>query len=99
MVMKSMTVDDDPNKIKADYFLLDRSKRGEGEMVDLEKASRLTGNFPIFIAGGLTPDNVASVVSQIRPFAVDVAGGVETDGHQDIEKVKLFIRNAKGESL
>ena len=98
-VIKSMTVDDDPNKIKADYFLLDRSKRGEGEMVDLEKASRLTGNFPIFIAGGLTPDNVASVVSQIRPFAVDVAGGVETDGHQDIEKVKLFIRNAKGESL
>lgn len=98
-VIKSITENDQPDKIKADYFLLDRPNRGEGEMVDLEKASKLTTNLPIFIAGGLTPDNVASVVSQIRPFAVDVAGGIETNGRQDLEKIRLFVRNAKGESV
>lgn len=98
-VIKFITEDNQSNKIKADYFLLDRFNRGEGEMVDLEKASKLAANLPIFIAGGLTIDNVASVVSQISPFAVDVAGGIETNGHQDIEKIKLFIRNAKGTSL
>lgn len=97
-VIKSITENDQPDKIQADYFLLDRSKRGEGEMVDLEKASKLTTNLPIFIAGGLTPENVASVVSKISPYAVDVASGIETDGHQDLEKIKLFVRNAKGES-
>lgn len=94
-VIKSISENDQPDKIKADYFLLDRSNSGEGEMVDLEKASKLTANLPIFIAGGLTPDNVASVVSQISPFAVDVAGGVETEGKQDLNKIKLFIKNAK----
>lgn len=98
-VIKSISENDQPDKIKADYFLLDRSNRGEGKMVDLEKASNLTANLPIFIAGGLTPDNVARVVSKVSPFAVDVAGGIETDGHQDLEKIKRFVRNAKGESL
>lgn len=98
-VIKSITEYDQPDNIKADYFLLDRSKREEGGMVNLEKASNLTANLPIFIAGGLTADNVASVVSQVNPFAVDVAGGIETDGHQDLEKIKLFIGNAKGVSL
>lgn len=98
-VIKSITVDDRLDRIKAAYFLLDRSNRGEGEMVDLEKAANLVTNVPMFVAGGLTTDNVASVVRRVKPFAVDVAGGIETNGYQDIEKIKLFIKNAKGESL
>ncbi len=95
-VIKFITLDDQPEEIRADYFLLDRSKRGKGKMVNLEKATQLAANYPLFFAGGFTPDNVSMVVKQVKPFAVDVAGGIETDGYQDLEKIKLFIENAKG---
>lgn len=95
-VIKSITMDDHPAKIKTDYFILDRIKRGEGEMVDFKEAAILARKFPLFLAGGLNPDNIAKAVISVRPFAVDVTGGIETDGFQDLEKIKLFIKNAKG---
>lgn len=95
-VIKSIALNDRVEKIKADYLLLDRPERGKGKMVDLEKATNLATNFPLFIAGGLTPDNVALIVKKVKPFAVDVAGGVETNGYQDPEKIKQFIKNVKG---
>lgn len=95
-VIKSITVYDQPEMTKAEYFLLDRPSRGKGEMVNFEKANQLAANFPIFYAGGLTPSNVSLVIRQVNPFAVDVAGGIETNNHQDVGKIKLFIRNAKG---
>lgn len=95
-VIKSITLDDQVERIKADYLLLDRTKRGEGKMVDFAKAAKLAANFRMFIAGGLNPDNVANVIKKVRPFAVDVASGVETNGKQDLNKIRLFIKNAKG---
>ncbi|MBI4008964.1 phosphoribosylanthranilate isomerase [Candidatus Roizmanbacteria bacterium] len=97
--IKFITLDDQPEKIRSDYFLLDRPKRGKGKMVDLEKASQLAADFPLFYAGGLTPDNVLIVVKQVKPFAVDVAGGIETNGIQDIKKIIKFISNAKKISI
>ena len=79
----------------SEYVLLDREVQGKGEMVDLEKAAGFSKNLKTFFSGGLTPENVADVVKKVQPFAVDVAGGIETDGEIDNDKMKRFIKNVK----
>lgn len=46
---------------------------------------------PIFLAGGLTPDNVAEAVESVGPFALDVCSGVRTDGALDPAKLERFF--------
>ncbi len=46
---------------------------------------------PVFLAGGLTPENVARAVSQVRPFALDVCSGVRTDDRLDETKLFRFF--------
>jgi phosphoribosylanthranilate isomerase len=48
---------------------------------------------PVFLAGGLTPENVASAIREVRPFAVDVCSGLRTDGNLDEAKVERFFGN------
>jgi phosphoribosylanthranilate isomerase len=53
-------------------------------------------NTPIILAGGLTSENVRSAIKQVRPYAVDVSGGVEASkGIKDAEKVRAFVRAVK----
>ncbi|MEW6727143.1 MAG: phosphoribosylanthranilate isomerase [Bacillota bacterium] len=71
---------------------------GTGRALDWAKLRGLDWPRPLVLAGGLTPENVASAVAAVRPWAVDVSSGVETGGAKDHEKIRAFIRSAKGGS-
>jgi phosphoribosylanthranilate isomerase len=69
---------------------------GTGQRADWELAARLAARQRVILAGGLTPANVAAAVRQVRPYAVDVASGVESaPGRKDPDLVAQFIRMAK----
>lgn len=71
---------------------------GTGQTTDWQMAATLAQKTPgLMLAGGLTPTNVAEAITQVRPFAVDTASGVETaPGLKDHNLVRLFISRAKG---
>lgn len=70
---------------------------GTGETCDWALARQAVAmGRPVILAGGLTPENVADAVRQVRPYAVDVSGGVEsTPGKKDHERIRSFITNAR----
>lgn len=80
-------------------FLLDAPSPGyggSGATIDWELAAEVSRELPIVLAGGLRPDNVAEAVRIVRPWAVDVASGVErAPGVKDPELVRLFVERAK----
>jgi phosphoribosylanthranilate isomerase len=69
---------------------------GSGRAFDWELARQARGPKPLILAGGLTPENVAEAVRAVRPWAVDVASGVESSpGIKDRERMARFIRAAR----
>jgi phosphoribosylanthranilate isomerase len=106
MSMKAFRVRDadslkDLANYRTDAWLLDAYSAdkagGTGETFNwaLAAQARDLGR-PIFLAGGLTPENVAEAVRQVRPYAVDVSSGVEArPGKKDHARLKAFIEAAK----
>lgn len=80
----------------APALLVDASVKGAyggtGITADWKSAAELAKQIPLLLAGGLTPENVADAVRQVRPWGVDVASGVEsTPGVKDVKKMKAFV--------
>jgi phosphoribosylanthranilate isomerase len=88
----------------ADAILLDTAspnKGGSGLTHDWSVSREVATAIktPVVLAGGLRPENVAEAVRAVRPYAVDVASGVESAGHvKDRTLIGSFIRNARGAS-
>lgn len=79
-------------------ILFDSAVPGSGKSFDWSMLERLPKNQKmLFLAGGLTADNVSKAVAQLRPFAVDVSSGVELadKSGKDFELVRTFIENAR----
>ena len=68
---------------------------GTGRVHNWKLSRQISDNArcPIFLAGGLNPDNVRQAIDEVHPFAVDVCSGVRTDGKLDRTKLELFVKN------
>jgi phosphoribosylanthranilate isomerase len=109
ITMKAFRIRDEKSLEKipnyqTDAYLLDAFSStalgGTGEKFNWELAieAQKFGK-PIFLAGGLTPENVAEAVKKVRPFGVDVSSGVEiSPGKKDHAKVKKFIEAVLSQS-
>lgn len=84
-----------------DALLLDTAVEGKSGGTglvhnwDLSSELVLHAGMPVILAGGLNPENVRDAVKIVRPYAVDTASGVETDGRKDEKKILAFIDNSK----
>jgi phosphoribosylanthranilate isomerase len=85
------------------FMLIDAAVKGvyggSGVTADWAAAAELAKKYPLLLAGGLTPENVADAVKQVNPWGVDVASGVESaPGEKDAGKMKAFVEAVQSES-
>lgn len=106
MVIKGLRVSrdfkpEDVARYGTEAVLLDayspKARGGTGETFDWSLARRARELMPkLFLAGGLTPDNVAEAVAAVRPYAVDVCSSIEVaPGRKDTARMRLFIAAAR----
>jgi len=102
--MKGRETLEEMDAFPSDAFLLDAYVKGElggtGAKFnwDLALEAQKLGR-PVFLAGGLTAENVADAVEKVEPFGVDVSSGVEVaPGKKCVDKMRAFVAAAKGAS-
>ncbi|HEY2981958.1 MAG TPA: phosphoribosylanthranilate isomerase [Anaerolineales bacterium] len=88
----------------APAFLLDAAHKGAyggtGTTTDWAAAAVLAKRYPLFLAGGLNPENVGAAVRQVRPWGVDVASGVESSpGEKDAGKMRTFVAAVRSAAI
>ena len=100
-VIRAFTVSAKEDAVACSYTCADRlmfdSGAGSGETFDWSSLSGI--GRPFFLAGGLDADNVYEAIIEVRPFAVDVSSGIETEGNKDKTKMRAFmeaVRRADG---
>lgn len=87
----------------ADAVLLDTLKDGKlggtGTVHDWSISAAIVEDLrvsvPVILAGGLNPSNVGGAIRTVKPYAVDVSSGVETEGKKDQEKIKSFVKEVR----
>jgi phosphoribosylanthranilate isomerase len=89
---------------RTDYHLLDAHRiglpGGTGESFDWDLVASRRSTVPLILAGGLDPDNVAAAIAAARPFAVDVASGIEAEpGIKDHELMASFFDRAQAAAV
>lgn len=105
-VIKAVRVgaDFDPTVLAAydvEWMLFDSfvpgQQGGTGIAFDWQQAKVLRQQVktPLFVAGGLTAENVREAVRILSPEGIDVSGGVETNGSKDVEKIRQFLMAAR----
>jgi phosphoribosylanthranilate isomerase len=71
---------------------------GTGTVADWFVAADFARRYRVVLAGGLRPDSVSEAIHRVKPFAVDVSSGVETNGVKDETKIRSFVAAARGRS-
>jgi phosphoribosylanthranilate isomerase len=80
----------------SDAILVDGLHPGSGTAYDWELLQDIPTDIRLMLSGGLTPENVAAGIAQVRPWGVDVSSGVEkAPGLKDAVKMRHFITNAR----
>jgi phosphoribosylanthranilate isomerase len=89
-----------PRGLRADWILFDTfspdQRGGTGERFDWSLLPRMAPERKFFLSGGLDPETVREAIEYVKPHAVDVSSGVESEpGVKDREKIAAFIRQVR----
>jgi phosphoribosylanthranilate isomerase len=84
------------NEHQADVIMIDSASPGSGTVFDWGLVDDAPQDAKILLAGGLTPENVATAIYRVEPWGVDVCSGVEEEpGHKDPVRLRAFIEAAR----
>ena len=86
----------------ADFILLDsgnpnlkvKELGGTGRIHNWELSQKIVESIskPVFLAGGLNPENIRDAIDFVKPYGVDICSGVRTNGKLDLEKLERFFK-------
>lgn len=95
--IQSKVTNDEDLEPKSNLVILDSYQKdfggGTGHTFPWEYVTSVKR--PFLLAGGINPDNVITALETVRPYGIDVASGVETDGKKDSKKIKTLVQNVR----